>query len=272
MTGRRGGRPLVPAYLATGGQTRPSHDCLERLSVLTGLVRVYGPDSAEPEGDTGPRRPGDPGDGRRACGTGPAHQEGRTPDAAVPGARAPAGPPEGRGPAPTAATAAVTRPGGPGRPVSGGRFLPAAGGEPRLGPPAPEDTHVPLPPGQPGRARPPEPPGPPPPLPRRRSARPPQPDAAGPAGGAGPADPAGPQVPPELPAAQYALLDTLDGGSLTLMETAALLELPVSAVRVLAARLIDLGLVGSRPPVPYAAKPDQDLLERVADGLRALKL
>ncbi|MER5772621.1 DUF742 domain-containing protein [Streptomyces sp. NPDC001985] len=56
------------------------------------------------------------------------------------------------------------------------------------------------------------------------------------------------------------------------METAAVLELPVSAVRVLAAHLIDLGLVGARPPIPYAAQPDLDLLERVADGLRALKL
>ncbi|WP_197364026.1 DUF742 domain-containing protein, partial [Streptomyces clavuligerus] len=81
-----------------------------------------------------------------------------------------------------------------------------------------------------------------------------------------------PEVPPDLPAAQRSLLTTLDGGSLTVVETAALLELPVSAVRVLAGHLVDLGLVTARPPIPYAVKPDPDLLERVADGLRALKL
>ncbi|MFH8614940.1 DUF742 domain-containing protein [Streptomyces sp. NPDC017979] len=82
----------------------------------------------------------------------------------------------------------------------------------------------------------------------------------------------GPAVPADLPAAQLSLLTALDGGSLTVVEAAALLELPVSAVRVLAAHLIDRGLVRSRPPVPYAAQPPSDLLERVADGLRALKL
>ncbi|WP_323371568.1 DUF742 domain-containing protein [Streptomyces katsurahamanus] len=86
--------------------------------------------------------------------------------------------------------------------------------------------------------------------------------------GAAPAPP----VPGDLPAAQRTLLGTLDGGSLTVVETAAVLALPVSAVRVLAAHLIDLGLVSARPPIPYAAQPDLDLLERVADGLRALKL
>ncbi|TXS55633.1 DUF742 domain-containing protein [Streptomyces sp. t39] len=79
-------------------------------------------------------------------------------------------------------------------------------------------------------------------------------------------------APAGLPAAQHALLNLLDGGSLTLMECAALLRLPVSAVRVLAAALTDQGLVSARPPVPVAALPDRDLLERVADGLRALKL
>ncbi|MDJ0343759.1 DUF742 domain-containing protein [Streptomyces sp. H10-C2] len=78
-------------------------------------------------------------------------------------------------------------------------------------------------------------------------------------------------LPDDLPAAPHALLKALDGGSLTVVETAALLELPVSAVRVLAAGLIDQGLVRARPPVPFAALPDSDLLKRVADGLRALK-
>ncbi|WP_328399320.1 DUF742 domain-containing protein [Streptomyces sp. NBC_00390] len=84
-------------------------------------------------------------------------------------------------------------------------------------------------------------------------------------GGGGP-------VPATLPAAQQALLRALDGGSLTVVESAALLRLPVSAIRVLAAALIDQGLARARPPVPFAALPDRDLLKRVADGLRALKL
>lgn len=82
---------------------------------------------------------------------------------------------------------------------------------------------------------------------------------------------AGGPAPPGLSAAQHALFDALDGGSLTVVETAALLELPVSAIRVLAADLTDLGLVSVRPPVPVADLPDPDLLKRVADGLRALK-
>lgn len=77
--------------------------------------------------------------------------------------------------------------------------------------------------------------------------------------------------PAGLPAAQHALLDALAGGSLTVVEAAALLELPVSAIRVLAADLSDQDLVRDRPPVPPADLPDPDLLKRVADGLRALK-
>ncbi|MFE0515788.1 DUF742 domain-containing protein [Streptomyces sp. NPDC058964] len=81
----------------------------------------------------------------------------------------------------------------------------------------------------------------------------------------------GEPVPAGLPAAQLALLDLLDGGSLTVMEAAALLELPVSAVRVLAAELLDRNLVLARAPIPPAERFDPDLLKRVADGLRALK-
>ncbi|GAA3997212.1 DUF742 domain-containing protein [Streptomyces plumbiresistens] len=74
-----------------------------------------------------------------------------------------------------------------------------------------------------------------------------------------------------LPAAALALLDALEDGSLTVVEAAALLRLPVSAVRVLAADLIDQDLVLARPPIPPAERFDRDLLKRVADGLRTLK-
>ncbi|MFE2043693.1 DUF742 domain-containing protein [Streptomyces sp. NPDC059477] len=77
--------------------------------------------------------------------------------------------------------------------------------------------------------------------------------------------------PDDLPAAQLALLDALDEGSLTVVEAAALLRLPVSAVRVLAACLVDRGLVLARAPIPPAERFAPDLLKRVADGLRALK-
>lgn len=77
--------------------------------------------------------------------------------------------------------------------------------------------------------------------------------------------------PSGLAAAELALLDTLESGSLALVEAAALLRLPVSAVRVLAAHLLDRDLVVARAPIPPAERFDPDLLKRVADGLRALK-
>ncbi|MFJ4688985.1 DUF742 domain-containing protein [Streptomyces sp. NPDC091377] len=81
----------------------------------------------------------------------------------------------------------------------------------------------------------------------------------------------GEDLPDGLPAAQLALLDVLDEGSLTVVEAAALLRLPVSAVRVLAACLVDRGLILARAPIPPAERFAPDLLKRVADGLRALK-
>jgi hypothetical protein len=78
-------------------------------------------------------------------------------------------------------------------------------------------------------------------------------------------------VPGGLPAAGLALLDALEGGSLAVVEAAALLRLPVSAVRVLAADLVDRDLVLARAPIPPAERFEPDLLKRVADGLRALK-
>ncbi|GGW43523.1 MULTISPECIES: DUF742 domain-containing protein [Streptomyces] len=81
----------------------------------------------------------------------------------------------------------------------------------------------------------------------------------------------GQSVPPGLPAAELALLDALEGGSLAVVEAAALLGLPVSALCVLAAGLADRDLIHTRAPIPPADRFDPDLLKRVADGLRALK-
>jgi hypothetical protein len=78
-------------------------------------------------------------------------------------------------------------------------------------------------------------------------------------------------VPGDLPPAQLALLDELADGALTVVEAAALLRLPFSAVRVLAAELVDQDLLVARAPIPPAERFDPDLLKRVADGLRALK-
>lgn len=77
--------------------------------------------------------------------------------------------------------------------------------------------------------------------------------------------------PGDLTAAQLSLLDALEGGALTVVEAAALLRLPVSAVRVLTAGLVDRHLVLARAPIPTAEGFDPDLLKRVADGLRTLK-
>ncbi|MHC5908762.1 DUF742 domain-containing protein [Streptomyces sp. S6] len=77
--------------------------------------------------------------------------------------------------------------------------------------------------------------------------------------------------PEGLSAAELAVLDALSGGALALVEVAAVLRLPVSAVRVLIAGLLDKELLLARAPVASAAHYDPDLLKRVADGLRALK-
>ncbi|MFF9016910.1 DUF742 domain-containing protein [Streptomyces sp. NPDC014870] len=46
--------------------------------------------------------------------------------------------------------------------------------------------------------------------------------------------------------------------------------LPLAVVRVLLGNLLEAGLVRVSPPVPPAQLPDQRVLKRVIDGLRAL--
>ncbi|KAF4409682.1 hypothetical protein CRI70_32375 [Streptomyces sp. Ru87] len=58
---------------------------------------------------------------------------------------------------------------------------------------------------------------------------------------------------------------------LSLAEAAAHLELPVSVVSVLASDLVDAGRLTARTSIPPAARPDQDLLQEVLDGLRKLR-
>lgn len=67
------------------------------------------------------------------------------------------------------------------------------------------------------------------------------------------------------------LLELLQPGALSLAEAAAHLRLPVSVVKVLAADLVDAGHLMARAPVPNAELPERQILEKVLDGLRALK-
>lgn len=175
MTGRRGGRALVPAYLATGGVTRPGGEGLQRDSVLspTALPPTAGADRGA---DTGAEAGADADAGAGA--------------GADTGAGADAGD-----------TGADTRTAG-------------------------ANTDDP--------------------------------------------GPVAPRSAADLPAAQLALLDALDGGPLTVAEAARQLDLPVSALRVLAAELLARELISARPPVPSAESSDPGLLKRVAEGLRAL--
>jgi len=76
---------------------------------------------------------------------------------------------------------------------------------------------------------------------------------------------------PQLTDAQRSALELLQAGALSLVETATYMSLPVSVAKVVAADLIEAGLVKGRPPIPQAAPPSIDLLERLANGLKGLK-
>lgn len=83
---------------------------------------------------------------------------------------------------------------------------------------------------------------------------------------------AAPAEPSELSPGQRRVLDILPVGcSLPLAEVAAHLELPFSIARVLAADLVEAGYLRSRPPIPPAQQPDRDILEKLINGLYALK-
>lgn len=72
------------------------------------------------------------------------------------------------------------------------------------------------------------------------------------------------------------IVSILNKGSLTVAETAAYLDLPVGACKVLAAQLIDDGQLRAHGPATASpgtrsAPATKELLERVISGLRDLK-
>ncbi|GAA3856196.1 DUF742 domain-containing protein [Streptomyces sedi] len=69
----------------------------------------------------------------------------------------------------------------------------------------------------------------------------------------------------------HRLCALLAPGSLSLVECAAHLGLPVSATVVVAADLIESGHLQARGPVPRAQEIDRSLVERLLVGLRTLR-
>lgn len=67
------------------------------------------------------------------------------------------------------------------------------------------------------------------------------------------------------------LCTLLAPGSLSLVECAAHLGLPVSATVVVVADLIERGHLHARGPVPRAQEIDRSLVERLLVGLRTLR-
>ncbi len=65
------------------------------------------------------------------------------------------------------------------------------------------------------------------------------------------------------------VMDLCRGGSLSVAEVAAHLEIPVSVTRVLLGDLVDSGHITTRSPIPSAELPDIQILQEVLDGLRA---
>lgn len=83
---------------------------------------------------------------------------------------------------------------------------------------------------------------------------------------------------PHHTATHQRVLTLLQGGALTVTETAGYLRIPIGVCKVLAAELVDDGQLRAQvaipdalAPDPDAAAPDKRLLERVASGLRKLK-
>lgn len=65
------------------------------------------------------------------------------------------------------------------------------------------------------------------------------------------------------------LMELCRGGSLSVAEVAAHLDLPVSVTKVLLSDLVDSGHIAAHAPHPPTVTPDTQLLKDVLDGLRA---
>ncbi len=65
------------------------------------------------------------------------------------------------------------------------------------------------------------------------------------------------------------VMELCRGGALSVAEVAGHLTLAISVTKVLLSDLIDSGHLTTRPPIPKAQLPDDQLLQEVLDGLRA---
>ncbi|MEU9337955.1 DUF742 domain-containing protein [Streptomyces sp. NPDC048290] len=83
---------------------------------------------------------------------------------------------------------------------------------------------------------------------------------------------------PQQPPAHQRMMGLLEGGSLSVAETAAYLNLPVGACKVIASELVDGGHLTAHRPGPLfppgdggPAQVTTGILERLVSGLQALK-
>lgn len=76
---------------------------------------------------------------------------------------------------------------------------------------------------------------------------------------------------PALGPAPRRIMVLLQGGSLSLMEVASHVRLPLAVTRALVSDLVRAGQVFAAAPVPAAQKHDPDLLRRVLSGLEAIR-
>lgn len=75
-------------------------------------------------------------------------------------------------------------------------------------------------------------------------------------------------VPQGLSPPQHRMVLLVSGGALTLANAAAHLNLPVSVVRLVVSQLLENGHIAARAPIPKVQLANQDVLERVLDGLQ----
>lgn len=83
-------------------------------------------------------------------------------------------------------------------------------------------------------------------------------------------------VAPHHTVAHQRVVELLEGGSLTVVEVAGYLDLPVSVGLVLAEQLVSDGQLRASDPIPdalsasRAGRPSMEVMEEVLSGLRAL--